>query len=75
LLLLDEPLGSLDEERKVEVLPYLVRLRDEAGIPIVYVSHDASEMGDLRRRAWCLSTAASPPSAGPKCCRRRFSTA
>ena len=47
LLLLDEPLGSLDEERKVEILPYLVRLRDEAGIPMVYVSHDPSEMRKL----------------------------
>ena len=47
LLLLDEPLGSLDEERKVEILPYLVRLRDEAGIPMVYVSHDAAEMRQL----------------------------
>jgi molybdate transport system ATP-binding protein len=44
LLLLDEPLGSLDEERKDEILPYLVRLRDEAGVPMVYVSHDPSEM-------------------------------
>ena len=47
LLLLDEPLGSLDDERKVEILPYLVRLRDEAGIPMVYVSHDAGEMRKL----------------------------
>jgi molybdate transport system ATP-binding protein len=47
LLLLDEPLGSLDEERKVEILPYLVRLRDEANVPMVYVSHDAAEMGQL----------------------------
>jgi molybdate transport system ATP-binding protein len=47
LLLLDEPLGSLDEERKEEILPYLVRLRDEAGVPMVYVSHDASEMRQL----------------------------
>ena len=47
LLLLDEPLGSLDEERKEEILPYLVRLRDEAGIPMVYVSHDSSEMRKL----------------------------
>ena len=47
LLLLDEPLGSLDEERKDEILPYLVRLRDEAGIPMVYVSHDAAEMRQL----------------------------
>jgi molybdate transport system ATP-binding protein len=47
LLLLDEPLGSLDEGRKDEILPYLVRLRDEAGIPMVYVSHDAAEMRQL----------------------------
>ena len=47
LLLLDEPLGSLDEERKLEILPYLVRLRDEANVPMVYVSHDASEMRQL----------------------------
>jgi molybdate transport system ATP-binding protein len=47
LLLLDEPLGSLDEERKVEILPYFVRLRDEAGVPMVYVSHDAGEMRQL----------------------------
>ena len=50
LLLLDEPLGSLDEERKDEILPYLVRLRDEAGIPMVYVSHDASELRQLASR-------------------------
>jgi molybdate transport system ATP-binding protein len=47
LLLLDEPLGSLDEGRKIEILPYLVRLRDEAGIPMVYVSHDAAELRQL----------------------------
>jgi molybdate transport system ATP-binding protein len=47
LLLLDEPLGSLDEGRKVEILPYLVRLRDEARIPMVYVSHDAAELRQL----------------------------
>jgi molybdate transport system ATP-binding protein len=47
LLLLDEPLGGLDEDRKREILPYLVRLRDEAGIPMVYVSHDAAELRQL----------------------------
>jgi molybdate transport system ATP-binding protein len=47
LLLLDEPLGSLDEERKAEILPYLIRLRDETGVPMVYVSHDAGEMRQL----------------------------
>jgi molybdate transport system ATP-binding protein len=47
LLLLDEPLGSLDEERKAEILPYLVRLRDEASVPMVYVSHDPGELRQL----------------------------
>ncbi|HZP78428.1 MAG TPA: molybdenum ABC transporter ATP-binding protein [Pseudolabrys sp.] len=42
LLLLDEPLASLDAARKAEILPYLERLRDQA-VPMVYVSHDAAE--------------------------------
>jgi molybdate transport system ATP-binding protein len=54
LLLLDEPLGSLDEERKVEILPYLVRLRDDAGIPIVYVSHLAAEVRRIATSVVCL---------------------
>ncbi len=44
LLLLDEPLASLDTGHKREILPYLVRLRDEAKIPIVYVSHTPAEV-------------------------------
>jgi len=48
LLLLDEPLASLDAARKAEILPYLTRLRDEAGIPMVYVTHQA---GEIRRIA------------------------
>jgi molybdate transport system ATP-binding protein len=47
LLLLDEPLGSLDEGRRAEILPYLLRLRDEARIPMVYVSHDPAELRQL----------------------------
>jgi molybdate transport system ATP-binding protein len=47
LLLLDEPLGALDEGRRAEILPYLVRLRDEAHIPMVYVSHDPAELRQL----------------------------
>ena len=41
LLLLDEPLASLDAGRKDDILPYLERLRDEAKVPMIYVSHDA----------------------------------
>ena len=44
LLLLDEPLASLDAARKQEILPYLVRLRDDTGVPMVYVSHTAAEV-------------------------------
>ena len=44
LLLFDEPLASLDAGHKGEILPYLVRLRDEASIPMVYVSHIAAEV-------------------------------
>src|SRR5580692_9654449 len=44
LLLLDEPLASLDTGHKREILPYLVRLRDDAGIPLVYVTHPAAEV-------------------------------
>ena len=44
LLLLDEPLASLDTGRKQDILPYLERLRDEAQMPIIYVSHDAAEV-------------------------------
>jgi molybdate transport system ATP-binding protein len=44
LLLLDEPLASLDRSRKLEILPYLVRLRDDAELPMIYVSHQAGEI-------------------------------
>lgn len=44
LLLLDEPLASLDVARRDEVLPYLEKLRDELALPIVYVSHQFDEV-------------------------------
>ena len=44
LLLMDEPLASLDAERKGEILPFIERLRDEMRIPIVYVSHIMEEV-------------------------------
>jgi molybdate transport system ATP-binding protein len=47
LLLMDEPLSALDEARKREILPYIERLRDEAGLPIVYVSHSVAEVARL----------------------------
>jgi molybdate transport system ATP-binding protein len=47
LLLMDEPLASLDEARKAEILPYIERLRDEIGVPIIYVSHSVAEVARL----------------------------
>jgi len=54
LLLLDEPLASLDEARKRDILPYLERLRDEAQVPMLYVSHDAGEVRRLATRVVML---------------------
>ena len=47
LILMDEPLASLDEARKAEIIPYIERLRDEARVPIVYVSHSVAEVARL----------------------------
>ncbi|MBV8131180.1 MAG: molybdenum ABC transporter ATP-binding protein [Alphaproteobacteria bacterium] len=47
LLLMDEPLASLDARRKEEIIPYIERLRDQAGVPIVYVSHAVAEVTRL----------------------------
>ena len=47
VLLMDEPLASLDDARKQEILPYIERLRDDSNIPIIYVSHSAAEVNRL----------------------------
>lgn len=66
LLLLDEPLGSLDEGRKVEILPYLVRLRDDAGIPIVYVSHSPEEVRRIATTVVRLDGGSVVATGGPE---------
>lgn len=47
ILLMDEPLAALDAPRKAEILPYIERLRDLVRMPILYVTHDASEVARL----------------------------
>ena len=47
LLLMDEPLSSLDNQRKQEILPYLVKLKNESDVPILYVSHSVEEVAKL----------------------------
>ena len=55
ILLMDEPLASLDDSRRTEILDYVERLRDELAIPIVYVSHSISEMTRLADTVVVLS--------------------
>jgi molybdate transport system ATP-binding protein len=47
LLLMDEPLASLDQQSKQDILPYLERLHDELAMPVLYVSHAADEVARL----------------------------
>lgn len=65
LLLMDEPLAALDTARKLEILPFIERLRDSFDIPIVYVSHSVEEVARLashvvRLEAGRVSAAGSP---------------
>jgi molybdate transport system ATP-binding protein len=50
LLLLDEPLASLDDRLKQQILPFLKRVKDETAIPMLYVSHARSEVDYLADR-------------------------
>ena len=64
---MDEPLASLDEARKAEILPYIERLRDESKVPIVYVSHSVAEVARLASTIVLLSegkVAAVGPDGG-----------
>lgn len=64
LLLLDEPLASLDSARKREILPYLVRLRDESKVPMVYVSHNPAELRRIATTVLWLDGGAVMKSGG-----------
>jgi molybdate transport system ATP-binding protein len=64
LLLMDEPLASLDPARKAEVLPYLERLNRELGVPMVYVTHALDEAARLADHL-VLMAAGRVQAAGP----------
>ncbi|HXC28960.1 MAG TPA: molybdenum ABC transporter ATP-binding protein [Stellaceae bacterium] len=55
VLVMDEPLASLDEGRRHEIFPYIERLRDEMRVPIVYVSHSIPEVARLATTLVVLS--------------------
>ena len=64
LLLLDEPLASLDAARKRDILPYLERLRDVARMPLIYVSHNAAEVRRIATRVVRLEAGSVVASGG-----------
>src|SRR6266850_2056607 len=55
LLLLDEPLASLDLPLRRRILPYLLRVRREFGVPTIHVSHDPGEIQVLAREVTVLA--------------------
>ncbi|AXQ31725.1 ATP-binding cassette domain-containing protein [Solimonas sp. K1W22B-7] len=50
LLLLDEPLSSLDERLKQQILPFLRRIKEETQVPMIYVTHATAEVDYLANR-------------------------
>jgi molybdate transport system ATP-binding protein len=64
LLLLDEPVSAVDQDRKGEILPYLEKLRDLKGVPILYVSHALDEVLRLASQV-ALIEAGRCVAAGP----------
>lgn len=66
LLLLDEPLASLDAGRKQDILPYLERLRDEAKVPMIYVSHNAEEVKRIATRVVRVEDGKVTATGGPE---------
>jgi molybdate transport system ATP-binding protein len=55
LLLMDEPLAALDTKRKAEIMPYIARLPQAFGLPILYVTHALEEVTQLCDRIVALS--------------------
>jgi len=66
LLLMDEPLTSLDAAAKAEILPYLERLHRTLAIPVLYISHDAGEIARLADRVLVMDAGKVAPGAAAK---------
>jgi molybdate transport system ATP-binding protein len=54
LLLLDEPLAAVDRELKERILPYLLRVKEALGTPLLYVTHNVGEAGAMAEEALLL---------------------
>jgi molybdate transport system ATP-binding protein len=55
LLLMDEPLAAVDRARRERILPYLLRIRRELHVPLVYVTHDADELTQIADRVLVIA--------------------
>lgn len=66
LLLLDEPLAAVDVERRRRILPYLERVRDDLGVPILYVTHDEREVRQLAEHVIVLDAGRVVHSGPPE---------
>jgi molybdate transport system ATP-binding protein len=55
ILLLDEPLAGVDRERRDVILPYILRIRKELRVPLIYVTHDEAELNSIADRVLSLS--------------------
>jgi molybdate transport system ATP-binding protein len=66
LLLLDEPLAAVDRARRERILPYLLRIRRELHVPLVYVTHDRDELRQIADRVLVIADGrtlrAGPPA-------------
>ena len=54
ILLLDEPLAAVDRDRRDVILPYILRIRKELHVPLIYVTHDADELNAIADRVLTL---------------------
>jgi molybdate transport system ATP-binding protein len=66
ILLLDEPLTGVDRGRKDRILPYLLRIRRELHVPMVYVTHDARELADIADRVLRLEDGRLVDAGAPR---------
>ncbi len=55
LLLLDEPLAAVDRARREQILPYLLRVRRELHVPLIYVTHDMMELSQIADRVLVIA--------------------
>jgi molybdate transport system ATP-binding protein len=63
ILLLDEPLAGIDRERRDVILPYILRIRKELHVPLIYVTHDEAELNAIADRVLRLQSTSPRDSA------------